>query len=76
MYRGIQDLNCLREATFYCCRAKLMEWNNLRHCFLSGVDQVCGKTKVGRVRHNQTWRWNGTVNDVVKEKQKNGTSGN
>ena len=34
------------------------------------MDKVCGKTKGGRVRHNETWRWNDVVNDVVKEKRK------
>ena len=45
-------------------------WNKLKDCLLSGVDKVCGKTKGGRVRHNETWWWNDVVNDVVKEKRR------
>ena len=45
-------------------------WNNMKDCLLSGVDKVCGKTKSGLVRHNETRRWNDAVNDVVKEKQR------
>ena len=33
------------------------------------MNKVCGKTKGGRVCHNETWWWNDPVN-VVKEKPK------
>ena len=33
------------------------------------MNKVCGKTKGGRVCHNETWWWNDPVN-VVKEKRK------
>ena len=48
-------------------------WNNQKDCLLSEVDKVCGKTKDGRVRHNDTWWWNDAVNDVVQEKRKKWT---
>ena len=32
--------------------------------------------KGGQVHHNETWHWNNAVNDVVKKKQSNGSSGN
>ena len=34
------------------------------------MDKVCGKTKGGRVRHNETWWWNDAVNDAVEEKRR------
>ena len=37
---------------------------NLKDCLLSGVDRVCGKTKGGPVRHNETWWCNDAVNIV------------
>ena len=43
-------------------------WNNLKDYLLGGVDKVCGKTKGGRVCHNETWWWNDAVNDIVQEK--------
>ena len=36
----------------------------LKNCFLTGVDKDFGKTKGGRVCHNETWWWNDAVNDV------------
>ena len=43
---------------------------NLRDCLLTEVDKVYGKTKAGRVRHNETWWWNVAVNDVIKERHR------
>ena len=43
---------------------------NLRDCLLTEVDKVYGKTKGGRVYHNETWWWNVAVNDVIKERHR------
>ena len=44
-------------------------WNKVKTCLLKGVDQVCGWTRGGRVRHVETWCWN-DVDQYIKEKQR------
>ena len=51
-------------------------WNNLKDCLLSGVDKVCGKTKGGRVHHNETWWWNDALMMLLIRNSINESSGN
>jgi hypothetical protein len=44
------------------------EWQDLKRCLLEGADEVCGRTR-GKGLHEETWWWNGEVDDAVKEKR-------
>ena len=37
---------------------------------MNGVDEVCGWTLGGRVRHSETWWWNDEVNVYIKDKRR------
>jgi hypothetical protein len=44
-------------------------WNKLKTCLLEGVNTTCGKTRGGKVRHQETWWWNDEVDYLIKEKR-------
>ena len=45
-------------------------WNEIKDCLLKAVDQVCGWTRGGSVRHTETWWWNDEVDQYIKEKRR------
>ena len=45
------------------------EWSELQGNMLDVCKQVCGETSGGRVRERETWWWNATEQQVIKDKK-------
>ncbi len=45
-------------------------WDTIKQGLLNATDEVCGWTRGGSVRHEETWWWNETVDKIIKEKRK------
>ena len=44
-----------------------MESNQVMY-ILALADEICGWSKGGRQRHNETWHWNDNVDEIIKQK--------
>ena len=45
-------------------------WNLLKSALVEAAESICGWTKGGPVRYNETWWWNEDVSNVINEKRK------
>uniref|UniRef100_W5NI84 Endonuclease/exonuclease/phosphatase domain-containing protein n=1 Tax=Lepisosteus oculatus TaxID=7918 RepID=W5NI84_LEPOC len=46
------------------------EWTEMSHIQEEAATRVCGKTRGGRPRENEEWRWDVEVQETLKEKKK------
>ena len=45
-------------------------WNKIKKSLLNACDKVCGSTRGGIQIKRETWWWNDSVNEVIKEKRR------